>query len=56
MFAVLITALATWATMVVLNALNPNNVLLEATIAVVVGAFVGLLVPWWRARRRRAAK
>jgi hypothetical protein len=54
MFAVLVTALATWAMMLVMQVVNIGNFLVEGTIAVLVGAAVGLLVPWYRARQRRA--
>jgi hypothetical protein len=53
MFAVLVTALTTWAMMLVMEVVNLGNFLLEGTIAVIVGAGVGLLVPWYRARQRR---
>jgi hypothetical protein len=54
MFAVIVTALTTWAVMLVMEVVNLGNFLLEGTIAVIVGAVVGLLVPWYRARQRRA--
>jgi len=54
MFAVIVTALTTWAMMLVMEVVNLGNFLLEGTIAVVVGAVVGLMVPWYRARQRRA--
>lgn len=53
MFAVLVTALTTWAMMLVMEVVNLGNFLLEGTVAVIVGAGVGLLVPWYRARQRR---
>lgn len=54
MIAVIVTALTTWAMMLVMEVVNLGNFLLEGTIAVIVGAFVGLLVPWYRSRQRRA--
>jgi hypothetical protein len=54
MFAVLVTALATWAVMLVMEVVNLGSFLVEGTIAVIGGALVGLLVPWYRARQRRA--
>jgi len=54
MFAVLVTALTTWGIMLVMEVVNLGSFLVEGTIAVIGGAFVGLLVPWYRARRRRA--
>jgi hypothetical protein len=54
MFAVIVTALATWAMMLVMEVVNLGNFLVEGTVAVIVGAAVGLMVPWYRARQRRA--
>jgi hypothetical protein len=56
MFAVLVTAVATWVMMIALNAVDIGNFLVEGTIAVIVGAGAGLLVPWFRARQRRAQR
>jgi hypothetical protein len=56
MFAVAATAITTWIMMLVMNAVDFGNFLVEGTIAVIVGAAVGLLVPWYRARQRRAAR
>jgi hypothetical protein len=55
-FVVLVTAIATWAFMVLMNFIDLGNFLVEGTIAVIGGAIVGLLVPWYRARQRRAAR
>jgi hypothetical protein len=55
-FVVLVTALATWVFMLVMNVINLGNFLVEGTIAVIGGAIVGLLVPWYRARQRRQAR
>jgi len=54
MFAVLVTALTTWGIMLVMEVVNLGSFLIEGTIAVIGGALVGLLVPWYRARQRRA--
>ena len=56
MFVVLVTALATWAFMLLMNVINLGNFLVEGTIAVIGGAIVGLLVPWYRARQRRQSR
>lgn len=53
MVAVFVTALTTWVIMIVLNAVNLGNFLLEGTIAVIGGAAIGLLVPWYLVRQRR---
>jgi hypothetical protein len=54
MFAVLVTAPATWAMMLVMEVVSLGNFLLEGTIAVIVEARVGLMMPWYRAREWRA--
>jgi hypothetical protein len=51
--AVLVTALATWVILLVLNAVNLGNFVVEGTIAVLGGAAIGLLVPWYLVRQRR---
>ena len=56
MIAVLVTAVATWVMMLIMNVVNLGNFILEGTVSVLVGAAVGLLVPWWLARRRRAER
>jgi hypothetical protein len=56
MFAVIVTALATWATMLVMEVVDLGSFLVEGTIAVVVGAGIGLMVPWYRARQRRQSR
>ena len=53
MLAVLVTALATWVILLVLNAVNLGNFVVEGTIAVLGGAAIGLLVPWYLVRQRR---
>jgi uncharacterized membrane-anchored protein len=54
MVAVFVTAIATWVAMLVMNVIDLGNFLVEGTIAVLIGGAVGLLVPWYMARRRRA--
>ena len=56
MVAVLVTAIATWLILLVLDNVNVGSFLLESTIAVLGGAIIGLLVPWIMVRRRRSAK
>jgi hypothetical protein len=56
MFVVLVTALATWVFMLLMNVVNLGNFLVEGTLAVIGGAVVGLLVPWFRARQRRQSR
>jgi len=56
MFVVLVTAVATWAMMLVMNFIDLGNFLVEGTIAVIGGAIIGLLVPWYRSRQRRAER
>jgi len=56
MIAVLVTAIATWLILLVLDNVNLGSFLLESTVAVLGGAAIGLLVPWFMVRRRRAAK
>jgi hypothetical protein len=55
MVAVLVTALSTWLILLILDNVNLGSFLLESTIAVLGGAAIGLLVPWWMVRRRRRA-
>jgi hypothetical protein len=55
MIAVLVTAVATWVAMLLMNVVDLGNFLVEGTVAVLIGAAVGLLVPWWMVRRRRQA-
>ena len=56
MFVVFVTALATWAFMLLMNVVDLGNFLVEGTLAVIGGAVVGLLVPWFRARQRRQSR
>ena len=53
MVAVFVTALTTWIILLVLETLNVGNFLVEGTIAVIGGALIGLLVPWYMVRQRR---
>jgi len=55
MFVVLVTALATWVLMLVLNTANVGSFLVQGTIAVLGGALIGLMVPWYRRRQHRGA-
>jgi hypothetical protein len=55
MVAVLVTAVATWLILLVLDNVNLGSFLLESSVAVLGGAAIGLLVPWFMARRRRRA-
>ena len=57
MVAVIITAIATFIAMMVMD-LAPIDLgfLVEGAIAVVIGAAVGLTVPWYLARQRRASR
>jgi hypothetical protein len=51
--AVLVTAVSTWVILLVLDTVNLGNFLVEGTLAVIGGAAIGLLVPWYLARQRR---
>lgn len=53
MYAVIVTAIATWVAMLVMNNIDLGNFLIEGTVAVIIGAGVGFVVPWYRARQRR---
>ncbi len=54
MVLVFVTALATWAIMVVLNAINySGGFVVGGLIAVIGGAATGILVAWYRSRQRR---
>jgi hypothetical protein len=54
MFLVFVTALATWAFMVLLNVINySGGFIVGGAIAVIGGAATGLLVSWYRMRQRR---
>ena len=55
MVAVLVTAIATWLILLVLDTVNLGSFLLESTVAVLGGAAIGLLIPWILVRRRRNA-
>ncbi|MCU0505620.1 MAG: hypothetical protein MUE82_07590 [Chloroflexi bacterium] len=53
MLAVIVTALVTWALMVVFNFVPVGSFLVDGTIAVLGGFAAGMLVPWFLVRRRR---
>jgi hypothetical protein len=53
MLAVIVTAIATWILILVMDLVPLGSWLLEGTLAVVGGAIIGLAVPWYMARRRR---
>jgi hypothetical protein len=55
MIAVLVTAIATWLLLLLMDTVNIGGFLLESSIAVLGGAIIGLLVPWFMARRGRSA-
>jgi hypothetical protein len=55
MVAVLVTAVATWLMILLMDVVNLGGFLLEGTVAVLGGAAVGLLIPWLLVRRRRNA-
>jgi LPXTG-motif cell wall-anchored protein len=50
---VLLTALATWVLMQVLNIINFGGFIVESTIAVLGGAAIGFIGAWYLRRRRR---
>ena len=50
---VLLTAVATWVLMQVLNVVNVGGFLVESTIAVVGGAAIGFFGSWYLRRRAR---
>jgi hypothetical protein len=56
MVAVMVTALVTWALIIILNFLNLGTFLVDGTIAVLGGFAAGMLVPWFLARRARARR
>lgn len=53
MLAVLVTAVATFLVLLVMDFVDLGNFLVEGLIAVVIGAGAGLIVPWYTARQRR---
>lgn len=53
MTLVLLTALATWVLMLVMDAVNVDGFLLESTIAVIGGAIIGFFGAWFLRRRSR---
>ena len=56
MTLVLLTAVATWALMVLFNAVEFSNFLVESTIAVIGGALIGFIGAWYLRRRNRKAR
>jgi hypothetical protein len=53
MTLVLLTALATWVLMLVMDTVNVGGFLLESTIAVLGGAAIGFVGAWHVRRRAR---
>jgi LPXTG-motif cell wall-anchored protein len=53
MTLVLLTAVATWLLMLILDTVDVGGFLLESTIAVVGGALIGFFGAWILRRRRR---
>jgi hypothetical protein len=56
MLAVIVTAVATFLVLLVMDYVDLGNFLVEGLIAVVIGAAAGLIVPWYTARQRRKAR
>ena len=53
MTLVLLTAVATWVLMLILDNVNVGGFLLESTIAVLGGAAIGFIGAWYLRRRAR---
>lgn len=53
MTLVLLTAVATWVLMLILDNVNVGNFLVESTIAVLGGAAIGFIGAWYLRRRAR---
>jgi hypothetical protein len=53
MLAVIVTAIATWVMILIMDVVPIGGWLLEGTLAVAIGALIGLSVPWYLARQRR---
>ena len=53
MLAVIVTAIATWVMILIMDVVPIGSWLLEGTLAVAIGAVIGLSVPWYLARQRR---
>ena len=53
MTLVLLTALATWLLMLVMNVVDVGGFLVESTIAVLGGAAIGFFGAWFLRRRER---
>lgn len=53
MTLVLLTALATWVLMLIMNNVDVGGFLVESTIAVLGGAVIGFFGAWFLRRRAR---
>ncbi len=53
MLAVIVTAIATWVLILVMDLIPLGGWLLEGTLAVAGGAIIGMAVPWYMVRQRR---
>jgi membrane associated rhomboid family serine protease len=53
MTLVLLTAVSVWVLMLVMDAVNVGNFLVESTIAVLGGAAIGFIGAWYLRRRAR---
>jgi LPXTG-motif cell wall-anchored protein len=53
MTLVLLTAVSVWVLMLVMDAVNVGNFLVESTIAVLGGAAIGFIGAWYLRRRNR---
>ena len=53
MTLVLLTAVATWVLILILDNVNVGNFLVESTIAVLGGAAIGFIGAWYLRRRAR---
>jgi membrane associated rhomboid family serine protease len=50
---VLLTAIATWVLMLILDNVDVGNFIVESTIAVLGGAIIGFVGAWYLRRRER---
>ena len=55
MTLVLLTAVATWVLILILNVVDVGGFLVESTIAVLGGAAIGFVGAWYLRRRERRA-
>ena len=53
MTLVLLTAVATWVLMLIMDNINLGGFLIESTIAVLGGAAIGFIGAWYLRRRHR---